>query len=203
MSDSFYFMLLLARSMQYINGLLLCFCTTSTSPTKYYIVFFNTSHQIDMSYSYCNLGPWRHLKPFCSKLTRKKVAFTWLIATIGRNTCPVTATIGFRCSPEPPLLGNACGIISAHCHGHQNGQGMWYICLLLLCLLLPWWPLGQYDVNTCLMVASSGFWGIHGHVPLGDVVCIAPAHHRGHWFGWQTRCICSSLLIFVINNNSS
>jgi hypothetical protein len=65
--------------------------------------------------------------------------------------------------------------------------------LSLFHLLLPWWPLGQYGAGSCPMVAYSGFPGSPGHAPLGDAVCIAWAHHRGH--PQQRRCICLSSLI--------
>jgi hypothetical protein len=66
-----------------------------------------------------------------------------------------------------------------------------YVCLL------PWRPLGQYVASSCPMAASSGFRSSPGHatLALGDAVCIAPAHRRGHQNGWWTRCICSSSLI--------
>ncbi len=65
--------------------------------------------------------------------------------------------------------------------------------LLLFCLLLPWRPLGQYGVSSYLMAMSSGFQSIPGHAALGDAVCIALAHRRGHQNGRRMRCICSSL----------
>ena len=57
--------------------------------------------------------------------------YAWLIATIGRNTHPVAETSGICRSPEPPLLGDAPGIVLAHCHGHQSDQGMWYLLLIV------------------------------------------------------------------------
>ncbi len=58
--------------------------------------------------------------------------------------------------------------------------------------LLPWRPLGQYGVSSCPMVVSSSFRSSPGHALLGNAVCNAPAHCRGHQNGWQMRCICLS-----------
>ena len=45
-----------------------------------------------------------------------------MIDTIGCNTRLVAVTSGFRSSPGPPLLGDTYGTVSAHSHGHRNGQ---------------------------------------------------------------------------------
>ena len=34
---------------------------------------------------------------------------------------PITAFSGFYESPEPPSLGDVCGIAPPHCHGYRNG----------------------------------------------------------------------------------
>jgi hypothetical protein len=110
----------------------------------------------------------------------KNTAYAGPIATIGHNTCLMVVSSGFYQSPGSPPLGNVHSIIPAHCCGRQNGQQSWSIFLLSFCLLLPWWPLGQYGVSSCPMVASIGFWGGLGHVASGNAICIAPAYHRGH-----------------------
>ena len=46
-------------------------------------------------------------------------------APIGRNTRPVAASSGFRCSPGPPPSGDAHGIVPAHRHGQRNGRQVW------------------------------------------------------------------------------
>jgi hypothetical protein len=46
-------------------------------------------------------------------------------------------------------LGNACGNVLAHCHGHQNDQQIKCIFSSLFYLLLPWLPLGQYAASSC------------------------------------------------------
>jgi hypothetical protein len=53
--------------------------------------------------------------------TQKNPAYWWLIAIIGRNTCPMVVTSDFNQSPGPPLLGNACDIVPAHQRSCQNG----------------------------------------------------------------------------------
>jgi hypothetical protein len=47
------------------------------------------------------------------------------------------------------------------------------------------------DVNTHLMVASSGFSYSPGHSPSGDAPRIAPAHHHGYQNCWRTMCFVS------------
>jgi hypothetical protein len=39
------------------------------------------------------------------------------------------------------------------------------------------------------MLVSSGFQSSPGHAALGNAICIALAHHRGHQNGQLTRCI--------------
>jgi hypothetical protein len=70
--------------------------------------------------------------------------------------------------------------------------------LLLFCLLLPWQPLGQYGASICLMAASSGSRSSPGHAALSNVICIAPAHRRGHQNGQQRSGICLLLLLFCL-----
>jgi hypothetical protein len=74
--------------------------------------------------------------------------------------------------------------------------------LLFVCLL-PWQPLGQYGASSRPMLVSSGFRSSPGHAALGNAICIAPAHCRGHQNGRQTRCFLIIIVDFVINNNRS
>jgi hypothetical protein len=86
-------------------------------------------------------------------------------------------------------LDNVHGIVLAHRCGHQNGHQSWVHFFSLCCLLLPWQPLGQYGVSSCLMAASSGFLSSPGHAALNNSVCIAMAHRYGHQNGQQWRNI--------------
>ena len=43
------------------------------------------------------------------------------------------------------------------------------------CLLSPWRPPGQYGVNSCPMVASSGFRSSPGHATSSDAMSIEEA----------------------------
>jgi hypothetical protein len=63
------------------------------------------------------------------------------------------------------------------------------------CLLLPFWPLGQYGVNSPPMAVSSGFRSSPGHAALGDAVRIAPADCHGHQKGQRLRNMLMPLLI--------
>ena len=128
--------------------------------------------------------------------------YAWPIATISRNTRPVATASGFYPSPKPLLSGDARGIVPVHRHGHQNGQGMWYIFCLFLCLLLPWLPQGQWNIITCQMVASSSFQGSHGHAASGNAVCIAPVHRHGYRNGRRTRCLIPFVDFFTRHKRS-
>jgi len=44
------------------------------------------------------------------------------IGNIEASACPMAAFSGFFESHKPPPLGDARGILPAHCDGHQNGQ---------------------------------------------------------------------------------
>jgi hypothetical protein len=92
-------------------------------------------------------------------------------------------------------LGNARGIVLAHCRGHQNGQSFRYIFLLPFRLLLPWQLLGQYGASSCPMAVSSGFRSSPGHAELGNALPIAPADRHGHQNGQQRRNMLMPLLI--------
>ncbi len=72
---------------------------------------------------------------------------------------------------------------------------------IVVCLLLPLQPPGQYWASSCPMAASSGFRYRPGHAALGNAVCIAPAHCHGNQNGQQRRCIHSSLLPFLYDNS--
>jgi hypothetical protein len=52
--------------------------------------------------------------------------------------------------------------------------------------------------RSCPMAASSGFRSSLGHNALGNAVCIALAHRRGHQTGWRMRYIHSSLPTFSL-----
>ncbi len=123
---------------------------------------------------------WKH---------QKKLSYPCPIYVIGHNTCPMVASSGFLCSTGPPPLGDARGYVPGHCHGHQNGHLFRCICWLLFVCLLPLRPLGQYIASSHPMAVSSGFRSSPGHAVLGNAICIAPAHCRGHQNGWRTRCI--------------
>ncbi len=71
---------------------------------------------------------------------------------------------------------------------------------IVFCLLSPWRPPGQYDINTRPMAASSGFGGGHGHAALGNVCNVALAHQQGHQNGSCRRCsfIASLILLSTI-----
>ncbi len=129
-----------------------------------------------------------------------KNAFFVSLPTIGRNTCPMAATSSFHYSysPEPPLSGDACGIIPAHCHDHQNGQQTGCVFPSLLFCLWPWRPLGQNGAISRSMVASSGFQSSHGHPPLGNASCITSTPLHGHQNSLLRRHICLLPLIFCM-----
>ncbi len=69
---------------------------------------------------------------------------------------------------------------------------------VVVCLLMPWRPLGQY--SSCPMAASSGFRSSPGHAALGNAICITPAHCCGHQNSRQMRCIRSSLSSHLYHN---
>jgi hypothetical protein len=45
--------------------------------------------------------------------------------------------------PWTSSIQQACGIVPAQCHSHQNGQQSGFMFLSLFCLLMPWPLLGQ------------------------------------------------------------
>jgi hypothetical protein len=67
-----------------------------------------------------------------------------------------------------------------------------------VCLLLPWWLMGQYGASSCPMAAFSGFQSSPGHAALGNAVCIASKHLHGHQNGLQLKCIRFSLPLFLL-----
>jgi hypothetical protein len=69
----------------------------------------------------------------------------------------------------------------------KNGQQSGCMVLLLFCLLLPWWRLGQYGASSFLMAASRGFWSSPAHAASGNVLCIAPVHPQDLQNGPQLR----------------
>jgi hypothetical protein len=118
------------------------------------------------------------------------------VATIGPNIHPMAAASGIQHSSGSPLLGDACSIVPAHRHGHQNVKKRWCIFSLLFCLLSPWRPPGQYGEIGRPMAASSGFRYSPGHVALGDAHRIALAHSQGlqntprQWYIFCHRRFC-------------
>jgi hypothetical protein len=59
---------------------------------------------------------------------------------IGASACPMAAFSDFYESHGPTPLGDACGIVPAHRHGHQNGQQSGHI---LHCLFVFYRPGGR------------------------------------------------------------
>ncbi len=123
-----------------------------------------------MSCPYWKQGPLRQPATFFYKLTmkkHKKREYAWPIATIGRNTCPMTASSGFYQSPGPPPLGNARGIVPVHLRGHKNGQqvGAFFHCFFVCC------PPGKRRGNTERAVA----WWRH---PMAFGVALDMPHQR-------------------------
>ena len=66
-------------------------------------------------------------------------------------------------------------------------------CWLMLCLLWPWQPLGQYGASRRPMAASSGFRYCPWHPPGGNALGIALSYCHGYRNCQQWRYICSSL----------
>ncbi len=165
-------------------------------PTKYHILLLNSFlsdwYVIPLLLSGTLTSPRAPFQQVDNEKTRKKQHFFVSLSSIGRNTCPMVVFSGILQSPKPPPLGDVPGTKLAHRHGHQVGHLFRCVYWLLYVCLLPWWPLGQYITSSCLMPSSSGFQSSRGHAALGDAVCIAPAHHRGHRNGRRMRCICSS-----------
>jgi hypothetical protein len=67
-----------------------------------------------------------------------------------------------------------------------------------MCLLLPWRLLGRYRASSCLMAASSGFWGSPRNAASGNAICIASTCSHGHQNGLQWRCICFLPPLFLL-----
>jgi hypothetical protein len=110
----------------------------------------------------------------------------------------MAASSGFDQSPGPPLLGNVCGIVPAHHRGHQNCQQSWFIFLLLCHLLLPGGCWGNTEQVVAQWRRPGGFPGSSEHAALGNAICIAPAHCRGHQNGQQQMFICFLLPLFCL-----
>ncbi len=45
-----------------------------------------------------------------------------MLGNIVASARPMAAFSGYFESHEPPPSGDTCGILPAHCNGHQNGQ---------------------------------------------------------------------------------
>ena len=131
-----------------------------------------------------------------SKTTR----FRCPIDAIRASACPNVVFSGFYESHEPPPSGDACGIVPPYHDGHRNGQQSGYM-LHYHCVnccpggcrddrkrVVAWW---RHPV-------ASGFLRSPGYAASGNALHIALAHHNGHLNGLQQRCICSSLLPFLL-----
>ncbi len=108
-----------------------------SSPTKYQIVFLNSFpfdwYVIPILLLGALTSPRAPFQRVKDEKTQKNWCFFVRLPTIARNTCPVLSTSGFHCSPGPPLLGDACGIVPVHHHGHRNGQQVWcFFCRFFL-----------------------------------------------------------------------
>ncbi len=71
-----------------------------------------------------------------------------------------------------------------------------YFLVILIAVALA--ATGEYGGSSCPMAVSSGFRSSPGHAALGNTICIAPAHRRGHQNGRRMRYICSSLPNFSL-----
>ena len=58
------------------------------------------------------------------------------ISNIGASAHPMVAFSGFYENHEPPLSGDACGIVPPHRHGHRNDQQMGGGILLIVVLIV-------------------------------------------------------------------
>ncbi len=68
----------------------------------------------------------------------------------------------------------------------------WVYCLIVVLLIVALADAGQYGASRRPMPASSSLRSSPGHAALGDAVCIAPEHCRGHGNSRRMRCIRSS-----------
>jgi hypothetical protein len=103
-----------------------------------------------------------------------------------------------RATHEPPPSGDVCGIlVLPHRNGHQKGQQRGTFCIIVF-LLCPWRPSGQYRANSCLMAASSGFRRSPGHAASGDTTCFASTPPHDYRNGLQRRNIRSLPRIFSL-----
>jgi hypothetical protein len=100
-------------------------------------------------------------------------------------------------SHEPHPSGDARGITGAPPRPSKRPE-KWVHFTLLICLLLPWRPPGQYGASSHLMAASSGFRCNPGHAALGDALRITSMRLCGHPCGPRRRYICSSPLPFLL-----
>ncbi len=100
-----------------------------SSPTKYQIVFLNSFpfdwFVIPLLLLGALMSPCAPFQRVDDEKNWKNWCFFVRLPTIARNTCPVASTSSFCHSPGPPLLGDVCGFIPTHHHGHWNGQQVW------------------------------------------------------------------------------
>ncbi len=168
-------------------------------PTKYHILLLNSflsdRYVILLLLSGTLTSSWAPFQLVDDEKSRKKQRFVVSLPSLGRNTRLMVVFSGILQSPKPPPLGNMRGTVPAHCHGHWFDHLFRCIWWLFYVCLLPWRPLGWYEARSCPMPASSNFRSSPGHAALGDAICIAPLHCRGHQNSRRTRCIYSSLSI--------
>ncbi len=153
---------------------LMLFFTGSDYPTKYHILLLNSFPSVWYVIPLLLWGiltsPWAFFQRVDDEKTPKKRRFFVSLPSIGCNTHPMAVFSGILQSPKSPPLGNVCGTVLAHRHGHQFGHLFRCICWLLFVCLLPWRPLGQYGASSCPMPASSGFRSSLGHTTSGDAI---------------------------------
>ena len=77
-------------------------------------------------------SPKPPFQPTDDEKTRKKTEKNVRWPTIGRNTCPMTATSGFPYSPRSPPLVDALGYVPAHRQGQRNSRQVWYFFVFFL-----------------------------------------------------------------------
>ncbi len=141
-----------------------------------------------------SVNPWPFPTVLTMKTWKKHCSHVWFLLLdiiLAQWRCPVAS------SEALDLLHWAMCAVTYRCIAMAIKMATFLGAFVDCCLFawLPWRPLGQYVASSCPMAASSGFQSSLGHAALGNNICIAPVHCRGHQNGRQTRCICSSLLI--------
>ncbi len=176
-----------------------------SSPTKYQIIFLNSFpfdwYVIPLLLLGALTSPCAPFQRVDNEITPKNQCFFVQLPTIACNTHPVASTSVFRCSPGPPLLGDARGILPVHHHGHRNGQQVWcfFRSFFLACnLIVPRdemeWILTRWQHP----VASSDaldplLWAMYAVLHWRIIAAVETSCNGGVLF-----CIVN----FVINHNS-